>query len=141
VQDGWGGAGGNNIDADPCFVDAGAGDLRLRPGSLCIDTGDNDASNLPDVDIVGYSRVIDGDCDDSAVVDMGAYEFNYAYMGDLDYSCSVDFFDFSIFGRAWETEESDADYDPACDISEPPDDYIDWRDVAVLCDNWLGQMP
>jgi hypothetical protein len=72
---------------------------------------------------------------------MGAYEFALAYLGDFDNNCRVDFFDFSIFGRAWETKEGDADYDPVCDISEPADDYIDWRDAAILCDNWLAQIP
>jgi hypothetical protein len=69
---------------------------------------------------------------------MGAYEFNYAYKGDLDYNCRVDFFDFSIFGPAWHTTDGEPDWDWACDMSDPPDDYIDWRDVAVLCDNWLA---
>jgi parallel beta-helix repeat protein len=147
VQGGWFGAGDNNIDTDPCFVDADNPDpnlwnLRLKPNSSCIDKGSNAAvPSGTTEDLDGYPRIIDGDCNGVATVDMGAYEFNYAYMGDLDYNCSVDFFDFSIFGRAWETEEGDADYDPACDISEPPDDYIDWRDLAIMCDNWLARIP
>ncbi|MBN2269675.1 MAG: hypothetical protein JXN61_03620 [Sedimentisphaerales bacterium] len=82
--------------------------------------------------------VIDGDCDDSPVVDMGAYEFNYAYMGDLDYDCSVDFGDFSVFGPAWQTALGQDDYDATCNISDPPDDSIDWRDLAVIAENWLA---
>jgi hypothetical protein len=102
--------------------------------SPCIDAGDNGAASLLDIDMDGYSRIIDGDCDEVDVVDMGAYEFNYAYMGDLDYNCRVDFFDFSIFGRSWMTEEGDPDWYWACDIGDPPDDCID-------CDNWLAQIP
>jgi hypothetical protein len=137
-----------NIDADPCFVDPGYwdayylewfdGDYRLLPDSPCIDVANNNAPNLPDFDMDGHPRIIDGDCNEVDVVDMGAYEFNYAYMGDLDYNCRVDFYDFSIFGRAWETEQGDSDWDWACDMSDPPDDYIDWRDVAILCENWLA---
>ena len=41
VQSGWPGQG--NIDADPLFVDPANGDLRLVPGSPCIDAGDNTA--------------------------------------------------------------------------------------------------
>jgi hypothetical protein len=89
----------------------------------------------------GHQRIIDGDCNETDVVDMGAYEFNYAYIGDFDYDCNVDFFDFSIFGRAWMTQEGDPDWDWACDMSDPPGDYIDWRDLRVLCDNWLAKMP
>ena len=73
VGGGWGGAG--NIDADPCFVDADANDWRLLPSSPCVDTGDNSAPNLPATDLAGKPRVVDGDGDTNAVVDMGAYEF------------------------------------------------------------------
>ena len=146
IQGGWGGSGTGNIDSDPCFADANNPDpnlrsLCLKPDSPCIDAGYNNAAYLAATDLEGHPRIIDGDCNDVDVVDIGAYEFNYAYMGDLDYNCSVDFFDFSIFGRAWMTEEGDPDWDWACDMSDPPDDYIDWRDVAILCDNWLAQMP
>jgi hypothetical protein len=137
IQGGWGGTG--NISADPCFVDAPAGNLRPRPGSQCIDKGSNAAvpSGITN-DLDGRPRIIDGDCNDLAVVDMGAYEFNHAYMGDLDYNCGVDFGDFAIIGRVWLTEEGDADYDRTRNISVPPDKYIDWRDLAVIAENWLA---
>jgi len=132
----WNGTG--NIDADPCFVDVAAGDFRLLADSPCMDAGDNDAPALPLTDLDGRPRIIDGDCNDLATVDIGAYEFNHAYMGDLDYNCGVDFGDLAIIGRVWFTEEGDADYDPACNISVPPDKYIDWRDLAVIAENWLA---
>ena len=41
VQDGGWGLTHGNIDSDPLFADPAARDLRLAPGSPCIDAGDN----------------------------------------------------------------------------------------------------
>jgi hypothetical protein len=76
----------NNINADPCFIDANAGDLRLRPDSLCIDAGNNTAVPSSVLkDLVGKLRFADDPCtpdigyantnNGRPVVDMGAYEF------------------------------------------------------------------
>ena len=61
--------GGDNIDADPLFVNAVGGNLRLQDGSPCIDVGDNSAGNLPASDADGNPRIRNG------TVDMGAFEF------------------------------------------------------------------
>ncbi|MCK4782113.1 MAG: hypothetical protein KAV87_00070, partial [Desulfobacteraceae bacterium] len=64
---------GNNINEDPLFV--GGGKYQLQDISPCIDAGDNSAPELPEFDFVGSPRIIDGDGDSIAVVDMGAYEY------------------------------------------------------------------
>ena len=60
-------------DANAVWVN---GDYRLRIDSMCIDAGDpNYVSGTTETDLDGNPRVVDGDRYDSAVVDMGAYEY------------------------------------------------------------------
>ncbi|MCE5248995.1 T9SS type A sorting domain-containing protein [bacterium] len=53
-----------NIQTDPCFIDPGNGDLRLRDNSRCIGAGT--AENAPSADILGLRR--------GTPPDIGAYE-------------------------------------------------------------------
>ncbi|MBW8036507.1 MAG: hypothetical protein FVQ79_13000, partial [Planctomycetes bacterium] len=75
--------GGGNIDADPTFVDADGEDntvgteddnLRLSAGSSCIDVGD-DAAATETFDPDGRLRILDGDDNSIATIDMGTYEY------------------------------------------------------------------
>jgi parallel beta-helix repeat protein len=65
-----------NISADPLFTGAAAGNYRLTGASPAIDAGDNAAPNLPATDLAGSPRIVDGNGDDVATVDMGAYEYH-----------------------------------------------------------------
>ncbi|MFC1738683.1 hypothetical protein ACFL1G_06510 [Planctomycetota bacterium] len=126
--------------------------LRLMFGSPCIDAGDNSAvpadSNDLDNDgntvepipwdLDGRDRFADGDCNDTNVVDMGAYEFAWAYIGDFAGGCDVDFEDYAEFAIAWLAEQGNDNYDARFDISIPADGIIDEKDLAILCDNWLA---
>jgi VCBS repeat-containing protein/predicted outer membrane repeat protein len=86
-------AGEGNLDSDPLFVAAEAGDLRLGPGSPAIDAGSNDAVPAGiDTDRHGAPRFIDMPVSpdtgqgDAPIVDMGAYE---AHLIDVGLSMSM----------------------------------------------------
>jgi hypothetical protein len=154
-------AGNGNIGEDPCFVDPngpdGIGgteddDLHLMPGSPCIDAGDNN-SLPPDTtdldgdgnttepipwDADGRPRIMDGDCNDSNVVDIGSYEFAWVYLGDFDGQCDVDWVDYAIFAWAWLSEQGQGRYNADCDIALPADAVIDEKDLKILSENWLA---
>lgn len=80
--------GTGNIEVEPLFLNAPGGDLRLRPGSPCIDAGSNAAVPIGVVtDLDGNARFFDdagmpdcpyalGTCGPAPIVDMGAYEFS-----------------------------------------------------------------
>jgi hypothetical protein len=63
-----------NISANPIFVNVSA-NFRIKAGSPAIDAGTNSAPNLPQKDLGGKPRIVDGNGDGSAIIDMGAYEF------------------------------------------------------------------
>jgi hypothetical protein len=73
---GLGTDGGGNIDSDPNFVDVTNDDYHLLSTSPCIDTGDNSVVASGDTDIDGGDRILDGDGNQTAMVDMGADEYD-----------------------------------------------------------------
>jgi hypothetical protein len=64
VQGGYAGTG--NINADPRFVNAAAGNYRLQVTSPCLNTGSASASGLPATDMDGVPRIL------GSAPDMGA---------------------------------------------------------------------
>jgi len=137
-----------NIDADPLFVDPGhwddagtpddlsddtfiPGDYHLLPGSPCIDAGTDDVDNpdtttietLPASDIAGLPRVIDGNLDGTATVDIGAYEY---LPGDVNYDGKVNVLDLLLvrnsLGRdpasSIEARKADVNADGAVNVED-----------------------
>lgn len=63
-----------NISEDPLYLDPATGNYRLSPYSPLVDAGNNSAPNIPAEDLDGLPRIIDGNGDGLAVIDIGAYE-------------------------------------------------------------------
>jgi hypothetical protein len=83
IEGGWSGTGSDNIDSDPEFFDPDGpddvpgtedDDFRLYASSPCIEMGDTSVVIEP-TDLAGNPRLLDADGDETADVDMGAYEF------------------------------------------------------------------
>jgi len=126
--------GTGNIGEDPLFVDAGGGNLRLSWDSPCIDAGDNSAVTEPN-DLDGLPRIVDGDCDTTATVDMGAYEFDWFYVGDFEGDdCDVDFGDFGVLAQSFQQDNPAIDIAPYLD----PDGIIDFKELLVMIEHWLA---
>ncbi len=73
-------AGSNgNINLDPQFVNAAAGDFTLQKTSPCVDSGDPSDLGFS-LEESGYPRFMDGNLDGVKVIDMGAYEFDNVHL-------------------------------------------------------------
>jgi len=148
VQGGWPGTG--NTQGDPLFrhnPDDGGdgwgvggnddlGDLRLQPASPCIDAGNNE-SLPPDADFLG--RILDGDCNDIATVDMGAHEFDFTALGDIAEDCDVDANDFAILAARWKDTPCN-EANNFCGLADiDRQNAVDFKDLQILAQNWLAQ--
>jgi hypothetical protein len=103
VEGGWSGAGSNNIDMDPSFVDPIGEDCRLSSASPCVDpeSGSDDGA-LPEyagIDLDGNPRIM------NQAVDLGAYEFQGApvetCLADFDANGVVEFDDLVTLLTSW----------------------------------------
>jgi len=136
---GGGAIGQGNINADPCFVSGLEGDYYLSQiaagqsvNSPCVDAGSDTAGALG-LDMLTTRT---DEVGDAGIVDMG---YHYAPPNPADFNGDgvVNFFDFSVLGDAWMSGVGDLNWDPACDISEPNDNFIDGLDLDVFTDNYL----
>jgi hypothetical protein len=130
IQNYTGGTG--NIDVDPCFVDANNDNYHLKIDSNCIDKGDPNFNDANQVDIDGENRIIDGDSNGTATVDIGADEY---WPFDMSPDGIVDFFDFAVFAGVWGKSAEQTGYNDRCDFYN--DGKIDYKDLELFCAHWL----
>lgn len=75
----------------------------------------------------------------SACGNIGGVDFQgRSYAGDLDFNGTVAFGDFALFALSWQSQRGDANWNSAIDISDPRDDVIDEKDLAVFTESWLS---
>ena len=65
-------------------------------------------------------------------------EVAYVYVGDFEPDGDVDLADFAVLAAAWLSSPGDDNWNPACDISIPADNFIDMLDLTVFSGNWLA---
>jgi hypothetical protein len=74
IEGGFVGTG--NVSGDPDFSDQTNDDYTIDTNqSTVVDAGTNGDTNGAKLDLAGDPRRTDGDCDQTATVDMGAYEY------------------------------------------------------------------
>ena len=111
---------GGNLDADPRFINASAGNYRLRATSPAVNAGTNEwyAAQEGAADLDGHTRVI------GVSVDMGAYEYD-AVEGYAALGTPYDWMDLYLLGPDYDVGELD---DP------DHDGMLTWQEyVALTC--------
>lgn len=70
--------------------------------------------------------------------DISFKPFSIRSLGDIMQDKKVDFRAFARFARAWKRSAGQAHYSLDSNISDPNDDIINARDLAVFTDHWLA---
>jgi len=133
----------HNICSNPSFIDDpndpnNPNNYHLGPDSPCIDTGDPDFNEPNETDIDGEDRLVDGDANGTATVDMGADEY-YWSRADFNRDLIVNFTDYAFFADNWQKTDDANDYNDIFDLQD--NNAIDYNDLGLFCDDWLWQAP
>jgi len=117
-----------NMGLEGYFADA---DFHLDKCSPCINAGDpNYLAGADEVDIDGDARII------ARRIDIGADEFSYAELSDLNSDGTVDFKDFDVLAYYWmDCVCSEPDWCEGSDFNRSS--IVDLIDLFILAENWL----
>jgi hypothetical protein len=74
----------DNFYASPEFVEPASGDYHLQATSSCVDSGEPAGIDIGMMDIDHIARLWDGDGDEVAVVDLGAWEYGAVTVQELN---------------------------------------------------------
>lgn len=134
-------AGIGNIGNSPSFVNAAGpdgvfgnwdDDFRLNKNSACVDAGSN--ADAYGTDLMDLPRIVDGNGDTIAKVDMGAFELQKALCPcDLNHDGFVDDSDFTIFVGAYNTLDcSDPGMPSGCPADFDGNNLVDDADFVIF---------
>ncbi len=87
-------------------------------------------------DFDGLPRFVDGDCDTAATADVGAYEFDWLYVGDFAGGCDINLGDFAVLAQNWQDDNPAMDIAPYLD----PDGIIDLQELLIMSEHWLNRI-
>ena len=142
---GWSGqyGGTGNFGTNPLLVDVASGDFHLGAASPCIDAGDPGYVPQPgEIDLDRHTRILDGNIDGVARVDIGAYEINPFVVGDANCTGDENGLDVQAFVMAMLDPSSYASSYPNCDTSLADmngDQVLDALDVPLFINTLLGR--
>ena len=77
------------------------------------------------------------DLNDPTTSDTSYKVFLIVHPADFDTDGDLDFDDFIVLAESWNGIKGQAEYNSACDISDPIDGIIDYRDLSVFSSYWL----
>jgi parallel beta-helix repeat protein len=113
---------------------------HLRNDSCCVDAGDPCHSYTGETDIDGDDRVMNGDCNDPCIVDIGADELKGCWncdsqcYGDGNCDDQVNLTDLFILNGAFGSSEGAPDYDYCADFSR--DGSVNLSDLFIVKQYW-----
>lgn len=67
---------------------------------------------------------------------LGYFASDLKMTGDVYPDGTVDVLDMAVLANTWLSDPSDDNWNPFCDISIPPDNFIDYADFAELASQW-----
>ena len=67
-------------------------------------------------------------------------DFNADFAGDFDGDGDIDNDDFAILASAWLSTPEDKNWNPSCDLNNPPDNIINSLDLKIFISNWNAKV-